>query len=70
MTYVHSPRSQCEGKKRYPSKGVAKTALKRIRSTVGGAPFDTKGLCIYRCPHCRGFHMGHDRTGLGWRSAD
>ncbi len=44
---------QCEGKRGYRSKKVAKTSGRRAEQHVHSR------LSVYRCPHCDLFHLGH-----------
>ncbi len=47
------------GKRGYPSKKLAKRALRRIT----GSEVAVGLLHIYRCDHCRLWHMGRRREG-------
>jgi hypothetical protein len=47
---------QCDGKRRYRSKGDAKLALRRIPSSSMKSTRDSFG--VYRCHYCDGFHIG------------
>lgn len=54
------PQRSCYNKKRYASKGLARTVISEIRSgrlkytgTAAGK------LRMYRCSHCKGIHIGH-----------
>jgi hypothetical protein len=49
--------SQCVGKRGYTNKAAAKRFLRR--SIKLHADFTRDDLNIYRCPHCRYFHIGH-----------
>lgn len=48
---------QCVGKKGYRTKKAAKLHIRRMKARDGE-------LCAYRCPHCRGFHVGHNYRAL------
>ncbi len=50
--YMDKRERQCEGKRGYRSKKVAKTSGRRAESTIGR-------VSVYRCPHCDLFHLGH-----------
>ena len=43
----------CDGKRREPNKLAARLAAERV-----GDP----DLSAYRCPHCGGWHVGHNRV--------
>ena len=59
--FVDVPERQCGGKKRYPSKAVAKRWARRVPTAVPGVGV----LRPYRCGWCDGWHLGHDRP-KGW----
>lgn len=52
--YEGDPRSQCAGKLGFRTKAAAKRKIRRLK-TFRGARSD---LRVYRCPHCRAFHIG------------
>lgn len=48
--------AMCEGKTRYPTRRHAKRSLRWMaRHAV------TRGLEVYRCQFCPGWHLGHAR---------
>lgn len=55
--YVSTPLAQCAGKHPFESFGLAKSVAKR-------RPYP---LEVYRCPHCRAWHLGRpaSRKGTG-----
>jgi uncharacterized C2H2 Zn-finger protein len=46
---------QCEGKRAWGTKARAKKVLARLQRVR-----HRDNLCVYRCPHCGGFHIGND----------
>lgn len=56
--YEGDPDRQCSGKLAFPNKSAAKLKIRRMRNTRSGKA----NLRVYRCPHCRSFHIG---TKLG-----
>jgi hypothetical protein len=48
---------QCTGKKGYGSKAIAKRVLRRAPKMDDR--WIRSELDVYRCPHCRLFHIGH-----------
>lgn len=49
---MHSEKTTCQRKQRYPSKESAKIAMR--------AAFEGEtGLHVYPCRFCNGFHIGH-----------
>lgn len=50
-----SHRAACERKRRYRVQQDATAVLDRM--TAQGEPVD--GVTAYRCPFCRGWHLGH-----------
>lgn len=53
-SYEFSPRSQREGKHRYPTKKEARRWRKRTETAFG-----TGKMVEYRCSWCGWFHFGH-----------
>lgn len=47
------PEKQCRGKRGYRTKKQAKQRIRQMQSRSGD-------LVVYLCPHCGGFHIGHD----------
>lgn len=45
-----------EGKSSFPTHDAARRAYKRIRKTA-------RGLQIYSCSSCGGWHIGHSKKG-------
>lgn len=51
--HVDDPNRQCIGKLKYPTKAKAKRFI--ARATI----HNRDRLTVYRCPHCRFFHVGN-----------
>lgn len=52
--YVGAYTAQCEGKRPFESKALAKLVIRRHRGCGGVMGL----LSAYRCPHCGDFHIG------------
>lgn len=54
MTATYNPIGQCWGKRTYQTRAQARKAR-------SGLPRRTNGrtLCVYLCPHCDRYHIGH-----------
>lgn len=46
--------AQCDGKKQFRSKKLAKRSARHHETMLGGGRLES-----YRCPHCGWFHNGH-----------
>jgi hypothetical protein len=54
----HFQLAACEGKSAFPAWSQANVAARRMRHP---ARRDRGGAMVYRCEHCRLFHVGHNR---------
>lgn len=55
-------RRQCGDKAQYATKAEAEVGMIAHIRRFGTAPGTLK---VYRCPHCRLWHIGHVRPGRG-----
>lgn len=53
---VDTPERQCHGKMRFRTKPQAKLWLRRSRWR---SDMKRDLVRVYRCPHCRFYHIGH-----------
>jgi hypothetical protein len=60
----------CREKRRYRTKLDAEIALSRVDAATAGAHDTQRPVRVYRCPHCRGWHLtSQARRGDGtWRA--
>jgi hypothetical protein len=49
-------RRACHGKIKWPSRKNASAVARALQETFGDG-----AMSAYRCPLCRGWHVGHDR---------
>lgn len=53
---MKSPRRRgCAGKRKHPNPASAQSVIEQL--VAGGARRDS--LNVYRCRHCRSYHVGH-----------
>lgn len=57
----------CWPKKQHATRGAARAQMRSLLNR--GLEKDATLIHVYRCPHCDGWHVGHERAGDGVASA-
>jgi hypothetical protein len=68
VTILLSPATQCDGKRKYGSKQEAKRVKVELiarDAKFGGARVAGWTTNVYKCPHCRAYHVGRRRRKGG-----